>query len=1280
MDDDDSEHRDNGWYALDSAFKDDPYLLSRHQIDSFDRFISEGLPQTLRDTKTISMVRDLGGGKQVTAEVFIGHSKVSVDVPVIESPPRPMYPNDARLRDLTYGVNLYADIAVEYRSEDGQLIGGAPVTFDQPACLGMLPLMVHSRYCALHGLSPDALREIGECPDDRGGYFVIDGKEKVIVAQEEIVNNRTYVRRGEASMPDIAWLSYIRNDSESDRFPRTTTLYVRANDAPSWPGVINVVVTHLGQVRTGVVGGSSLRGEIPLFVLFRVLGIESDKDILKHVVYDIDAPDVKDIIEFLRPSAMHAAVLGIRDQRSAIQRLMSHVPEGDDLKHVLVKDFFPNMGSDFRAKALFLGHVVAETIKVVLGKGEAANRDDYVNKRLHVSGRMLGDLFRDVYLRIRGDITARLSGEWTSGAWRTTGDVRQFINDGNLGVIFGGDRLTERFKASMKGQWGPDGGAAVSEDDGSDRGKVQDLSRISFLSYVSHVRRVSQTLPPGAKLDEPRKLRASQWGALCPVESPDGGNIGLMNHLTVLARVSLGSSAAAAREVILSTGFAKTIESFMSMSVNSLQAMRGVCKVLVNDTWFAMTHDPPSLVKALKAARASKRLDREASIAWLITSGLLHVHVDQGRFLRPLAVVARQSSGSSTQSSKPDPPPLPLAKMLRRSSSSSPPTWSSLFEMSEMSEMSHPLEYVDVEELRTLMVAGKPSDIVNNPLTCYTHCELQPAAALLSLSACTIPLMQHNKAPRNVFALAQFKQAIGMYSTAFNSRMDTHAYVLLNLQRPLVTTAIADRLCHNNSKNSNRPFANGQNLVVAVLTYSGYNMEDSIIINKGSVDRGRLHISAYSTHRFQEEIDATANVHRIFANPLDDGDDGDASTDFRVDKGSAHNPYRNIGPDGIPVVGSWIGENDVLIGMVELELDLEHQHLSKNSKKLELEQRESEKEKKKDRSVLGGAKHTGIVDAVAVFESASNNATRTRTCKVRLREDRPPQLGDKLASRYAQKGVLGLLLPEQDMPFCATSGIVPDLIINPHGFPSRDTASHLIESVLGKAAAVRGCVYQCNPFEREFDSIAEARTRLEAFGLDGSGNEVMVNTRTGDQIECDIFVGVNYYGRLKHMVADKIQARSRGAVGALVRQPTKSGGRSSGMRIGEMEQNSVCAHGMASFLKESFHERSDGYHMRTAAAAALDGGPCDEVGLNVPYAFKLLHQELAAMCINAELHVDRNHLDDDDNTTDEEAEEREAGTDDSDADADADADAYDSMADVDMNDLLDHDQEEEDKA
>jgi len=1240
----DASHLRDAWSALDAFFRDDPYFLTRHHIDSYDRFLDSGLAETVRNMKTISLLKTDDKGRTVSVEIAIGSMEVRVDVPTIAiggGNARPLLPNEARLRDMTYAVNVYADVSVEY-VVDGEVVEAPPSA--RPICLGQVPLMLHSRHCLLHGLSPEALRHAGECPYDRGGYFVVDGKEKIVLPQEAPVKNRVYVRRGEASDPDVAYLAFLRCDSPKDSFPRTTTFYVRSNEASSRPGTVSVIVTHLGNVRSGPSDHGqathAIKKSVPLFVLFRALGIESDRDILRHIVYDVDAPDTADMIEFLRPSAVDAGKRGLTDQRTSLAWLQQLVRGTDSIKQVLVDDLLPNVGTDFRAKALALGDAVARVVRVALGKVPPPERDDYANKRLDLSGFLIGDLFRDIFLRIRRQSIARLESEWNSGPWRATGDVTKLINASNLGAIFEGGLLTERLRRSMKGDWGPDEDSAEAAED-ADAGVVQDLARMSYMSYVSHVRRLNNPVDRSVKMADPHKLRASHWGAVCPIESPDGPNVGLLNHLATLATVSLGSDAEPARRAVLGSGLAAPLSAVANGRVDLL-ALRGTCKVLVNDTWLAITHDPPALLALLRGMRRRHEggIAADTSFAWSIQERELHVHTDRGRFMRPLAIVTPAPGADPSRGAPLPSLPLPLRAAVRASAKSGAQlSWrGDLLEPPTSGSLLAPLELVDVEELRTLMVAMRPSDIgrVVDGRSArgerYTHCELHVGAALLSPSANVFPMLHMNNAPRNVFGIGQFKQALGTYSTAFLSRMDTHGYVLHHPQRPLVGTSFADKLCLGQ-------LALGENVVVAVCSYTGYNMEDSVLVNRDSVERGRFHVTAYETHKFAE-TSGRGGVDEpsvAFANALQiEAAGGGPVTGVKKEPGA----YDAIGPDGLPEPDSEVPEGGVLVGRVAFFPSPSASASALGGSRV-LPQKEQQPPA--DRSAVASRKTAGTVDRVFVYPSPLPGDGAARWCKVRTRQHRAPVLGDKIGSRYSQKGVIGMLLPACDMPFSAVSGLVPDIVINPHGFPSRNTVAHLVECLLGRAGAEAGARYNVNSLEEpRGDPVKEAADVLEKHGLHSAGEELLHNGRSGEQMQVDVFVGINYYGRLKHMVTDKYQHRLRGPVNAITRQPAKTAGGSGGLRIGEMEQNALLAHGVSNFLKESFCERSDGHHMvidadegvpalvqdpshtraHAGSVGAVSGGPPRFANVQVPYTFKLLQQELHAMSIGLALRTE----------------------------------------------------------
>jgi DNA-directed RNA polymerase II subunit RPB2 len=1314
----DASHLKDAWVAMDAFFRDDPYFLTRHHLDSYDRFISHGLADTLRKSKPISLLKDDvgrdGKSRKVEIDVRLGGKGVRVDIPTLMDAStrsvRPLLPNEARLRDLTYGTNVYVDVEVQIRV-DGKEVSDPKAEPLRPICLGQLPLMLHSRYCPLRGLSADALKEAGECPYDRGGYFVVDGKEKIIVAQEANVLNRVYVRKGDASRPEIAYLGFMLCESPDDPIPKSMTLYVRSQEAPSRKGAISVVVNKLGRTKTAAAeqsaraGKATGSGEVPLFVLFRALGVESDKAILEHIVYSTDSEAESDVLEFLRPSILEAASKGVTDQRTALEFLERLVPADLTLKAVLTEQVFPNVGftrggsavaptedldspkvkvggaepprgDPLSLRALFLGQAIRRLVRTALGKEEPLDRDDFANRRLDVSGALLAKLFRDIYIRQRARIAMRLDAEWQSGAWRISGDVTRLVGNHNIASLFeAGSVVTDKIHRSMKGSWGADDKDAEGEsNDAAESGIVQDLSRLSYMSYVSHVRRSNKDMGKDVKLADPHKLRASHWGAVCPVESPDGPNIGMLNHLATLTSVTLGSDPAPVLEFLGS--MKKESVRLVADAVrerrgvrNILESLRGgACRVVLNDTWVAITTDPLKLVETLKKARRDLKIDHETSIAWNIAQCEIGLSTARGRFVRPLCALNHESKGAN---GSPLPTlPTPLSAAVRAVGKKDAMKWDDLFQPLEGDDA--PLEHLDIEELKTKLVAMRPSDVARaisgiptassileggRPLgERYTHLELHVGGGILSPATNTFPMLNHNAAARNVFGLAQFKQALGTYSSAYHSRMDALSYVLHQPQRPIVGTRFADKLC-------NGQLAMGENVIVAVCVYSGYNMEDAIIVNKDAVERGRLQGSHYETHVY-DEFDGESSTFS-FANPTDliaKGVEVAAS-------GSAPKRYGALESDGIPRRNEVVREGDVVLGMVET-LRQRPSSERKNGKNNE------DGPQIVDRSVLATKKTSGVIDACTMFpvpsgsRNSSGSGVSLRRCKVRTRSFRQVELGDKLASRFSQKGCVGMLLPAIDMPFSASTGITPDILINPHGFPTRNTGAHVIECILGKAGVVSGSRYNVNTLEEpQGNPIEVAMQTLEDLGFNKQGEEILHNGRTGEQMNVAVYMGVNYYGRLKHHVQDKIQMRSRGPVSAIHRQPTKTQGGSGGLRIGEMEVNALISHGVSSFMKESLMDRSDrtrvtidaeegimayslpeGIDGRERSGAipgsGVDCGPPEFADVEVPYALKLMHQELATMGIDMKMFLDPiNEEDAHDNASDTDDEESNEGID-----------------------------------
>lgn len=1298
----DAAHLKDAWAALNSYFDEDPYFLTRHHIDSYDDFLDHGIHKVIQSMNPITMIKDDEmGGHRIVVDVYVAEDGVMLDRPTLveeqdKGALRPLFPCEARLKDLTYSIRVYADVRIVY-SVDGEPLGD-PVKLPDRVCLGAVPLLLHSRHCLLHGLPASALREVGECPFDQGGYFVVDGKEKVIISKEDFVQNRLYVEEirdsaGGADKDAIA-VGKMRCTSPVDSFPRTTRVRVRSPNASTRPGVLTVEIDHLGRAND-----PSTHEQVPLFVMFRALGVESDRAIVQHIVYDVDAAEEADIVDFLRASVVDASSKGIFTQKAAIDSLApgTKYKTVEDVKRTIVDNLYPNAGDKFASKALLLGHVARKVIRAALGKETILDRDDYTNKRVRLTGALMRDLFRDIYYRMRDMFSRRLDAEFLAGPWRNgaMGDlrnVRVLVNPTNITAMIQQAILTDGMRKSFKGAWGApeqEGLDAVGGDDAKEEENVvQDLNRMSYLTYVSHVRRVNNPIDRSVKLAAPHRMLPSQWGSVCPVESPDGPNIGLLKHLAVACSlVTSDADPKPLRQHLISTGLAVGLSRFEVASASplgddALVQLHRAIKVYFDDTWSCVTFDPPALVQHVRSMRRRGLIPMHTSVAWNVIEGELHIHMDAGRCCRPLMRVVkrsvvdlgaalRKSQSSKSQSSQSQ----SYADLLLKENEHGErlTKWRSLFVGSEDDEI--PLEMVDVEELRTLMVALWPSDLERRKHVEFTHCELHPTL-ILSATTSTYPLLNHNNAAYNVLCLAQFKQALGVYTTSFARRMDTLGCVMNSPQRPLFGTNFADRLCDGRH-------AHGQNLVVAIMCYTGYNQEDAIILNKDSVERGLFRVTVYKTHKF-EESEASEDVGpdgelitsaTLFGNPMD----VEASGKGVVSGVDADVGYGKLDRHGFPKQNARIRERDIILGMMEMQQKTANNNKgSSSAAKIEYQTGGAagaavatpiKKSKKKendddgmmesswiDRSVMAGRGQMGFVDKVLVYPAppsafggggrmseGARGGTGPRLCKIRMRQTRSPTLGDKLASRFGQKGVCGILVPSRDMPYTHESGIVPDLIINPMGFPKRMTVTHLLEVLIAKAGAMTGTRFNASTFEPA-DIVREASDALESMGLHRNGEEVMYNGRTGEQIPADVYIGSNYYGRLKHMTQDKYQYRAKGRLNAIVRQPVKSENESGGLRIGEMEQNALIAHGLGSFVKESMMDRSDRYRnvidARTGVPAQTpvepyksirrddgrDGVPGGFATVETPYAMKLMQQELQG------LHVEMKFVDIDDPT------------------------------------------------
>jgi len=1100
--------------------------------------------------------------------------------------------------------------------------------------LGEIPLMVHSDGCILHQQGPKVLQAFNECPYDQGGYFIINGKEKVVISQERMVTNRLFLEKSkDPKFSHKGWVRCTTETGEAALLPKTIEVYILhpdaniqtlkeddADDEEEKPIKRTERIKYRGAI---LVSLPNIRDpnkklfKIPLFQLFRAFGIESDKEILETIFGDVSKLP-QEYIDFIMPSIRHCSDkdINIFSQNDAIESLKNYVrfKSNEHVHSILTQDIFPNMGEDYAMKARFLGYLIKYMMEMVLKVRPVADRDGYGFKRIDLSGFLLSQLFHNIYKRFKKHCRDLLDQEYHYGPTKNTGHYEDMVRKENIQKIISPYFITERMVRSLKGLWG-------SSDQDEKQEKVQDLSRISYIGFISNLRRVNTPLDRSIKITSPHRLNAQQWGIICPFESPDGASIGYLKNFALLAHVSFGTNP----EDLLTEPFNCLRElELIPLHLLTPASANTITKVFLNGKWIGCHNKPDIFTYRLRLLRRNGLINAFISVAWKINMNEIRIQTDPGRACRPLLIAHRDGMVINDKISWFDllfgtllPKGEKIEELYYKSSYKSPSTIKELTGLSmddtfkQLEKTQGYIEFLDIEEEDTRLIAMKKEDVnVFN-----THIEIHPST-ILSVVSTNIPLANHNQGPRNIFYGAQSKQAIGIYATNFSKRFDTMSYIMHYPEKPIITT-------QNSHYISNDKLPSGFNTIVAVMTNTGYNQEDGIIVNKTSIDRGLFQITGYKSYHAEE---SAVNNHQytMFVNPLKLKKDKQIEIDNLKDESN----YQLLDERGIATEESFVtkGSKLSIIGMVEVK-----EQLKEVRKGLKIETQVVKTYR--NASVITGVHHYGTIDKVYMDSKGSINE-HNRICKIRFRKIRRPELGDKLCSRHGQKGVCGMLLPEEDMPF-TKDGIVPDIIINPHAIPSRMTIGHLVECIFAKLCTLEGMTGDGSVFI-PFDIEKTAEQLEKNHNLQKYGNEILYNGRTGEQIASEIFMGPTYYLRLKHMVADKIHCRDKGPLDQLTRQPTSGRGKEGGLRIGEMERDVLLSYGFSQFAKESVMERSDKFTWavckscgRIARYAPNQGLyeclGCDGMDIAVvqtPYAFKLLTQELETMGITPRFVMD----------------------------------------------------------
>ena len=1157
-------NKDNiSWNLIDKYFSDNPNNLVAHHLESYNEFFSNGINKIFRENNPIRFIEtedeESKSEKRNECLLYLGGedgSRVYFGKPVIydDTHTHYMYPNDARLRNMTYGTSIHYDVDVEFI----YYVGEEKIVHKEQLnkiYLGNFPIMLQSNMCILNKLAKDVRFNMGECRNDFGGYFIINGKEKVIIPQETFANNTIYIKKN-SKLDIYSYSAEIRSVSEDASKPIRTTAVKIVSPSPSLSN--NQIVVSVPNVRK----------PIPLFILMRALGVISDKDIIKTCLLDIQKNE--SYVDLFIPSVHDANK--IFTQEIALDYIKFFTKRGtiSGVIEILSDYFLPNVGEmNFLEKAYFIGLMVNKLLKVFIKEEKPTDRDNFAFKRVELSGSLIYDLFREYYLIQKKDIGRKIDEEYYyhRGNYKEDDesektrkekhktkekgarDVKRYNENSFIDLIMVNykqifkDRIVETgFKKAFKGNWG-------SEAHTKRLGVIQDLNRLSWNTHISHLRKISLPLDASAKVVGPRLLNSSQWGLIDPIDTPDGGNIGLHKHLAISTHITIGSSI---------YPIIKWLRAYTSMELIlecSPEYLGNTSKIFVNGNWIGVIDKPLELVKMLKLYRRNGIIPTFTSISFNYQNNEINIFTDVGRLTRPIYyiedgnlsfnredVTELFTNGKITWQQitsgfleKSDPAFSIKSNITYDLNELYSDIGENLERISKLLEANKSVvDFIDTAESESALIATKEEDFNSNNY--YTHMEIDPSF-ILGVMGNQIIYPEHNPVVRNSFSCGQSKQAVSVYHSNYQMRIDKMGVLLNYGQTPLIKSRYLEYI-----NNEEQPY--GINAIVAIMSYTGYNVEDAILINEGSVHRGIFRTTYFSMYESREENSAiSGNSSSKFANI-------EKNNVIRTKPGFDYSQLDNY---GMIKENTALNEKTVVIGKITSNPD--------------------DKDLWIDSSVTPKKGQLGFVDKsfITQGEEGSNIA------KVRVREERVPAIGDKMASRSGQKGTIGLIIPEKDMPFAA-DGTRPDLIINPHAIPSRMTIGQIVESLFGKACAIYGGFGDCTAFQVKGSNYATYGPMLTKAGFHSSGKQLMYNGMTGNQIEADIYMGPTYYMRLKHMVKDKINYRARGPNTNLTRQPVQGRANDGGLRIGEMERDGVLAHGMSYFLNESFMVRGDEYH------------------------------------------------------------------------------------------------------
>jgi DNA-directed RNA polymerase II subunit RPB2 len=1157
------------WTIINSYFSNQHLKqLIRHQIESYNDFISRQIPHTIEMFNPVLITSEQDYNKELKKyglEIYINFENFSLHRPQIHEnngAAKIMFPHEARVRNFTYASNMTVDLNIKYIVRTGEELENVQTYYKvlPKIHIGKLPIMLRSNICVLSQYKHLTSEVIGECKMDPGGYFIINGSEKTCLGQERAAENQIYCF--DISKNNSKW-SYM----------------AEIKSVPDWKCISPKQIAIMMSSKNNSFGYGlwiqipRIKNPIPVVILFRALGVISDKEICEKIALDLNNPLYEVFIKEFKASIIEGN--NYLDYESAMKYITSNVmytPMNMDkeqgaikkrefAEEVLENDFFPHCHNKTQ-KIYFLGYMIFKLFKCYLKLTPVDDRDSYINKRIDLTGTLLNNLFRNYLNKLVKDMQKYIVREINTGSWKSTEDYSNIINLTNIYKIIKSTTIENGIKRALA-----TGDFGIKQTNSNKVGVAQVLNRLTYISSLSHLRRINTPIDKSGKLIPPRKLHNSSWGFLCCAETPEGASVGVVKNLSYMSTITINSN---------STPLLDCVYLEIIKIEDCKDNLDNYVKVFINGAWIGVTDEPEKLYLSLKDKKYKGIINIYTSVIFDYKNCEIRVCNDGGRLIRPLLKVNNNKILYT---------PEIINKLDKQEL-----CWNDLLIACNIDDSI--IEYIDPLEQSFSMIAMKKNDLItsknNNVIYKYTHCEIH-ASSIFGILASCIPFPDHNQSPRNTYQSAMGKQAMGVYVTNYEKRMDKTAYVLSYPMRPLVDTRIMNII------NLNK-IPSGEMVIVAIASHTGYNQEDSILFNKGSLDRGLFQATVYHTEKDEDKkIQGDEEVR--------------CKPDPNKTKGMKFANYDKVNHNGVIPENSLVEDRDIIISKILPIKENRNDH----TKIIKYE----------DQSKVYRTKEETYIDKNYI----ERNGDGYNFCKVRLRIVRKPVIGDKFSSRHGQKGTIGNIINEEDMPFTA-EGVRPDIIINPHAIPSRMTIGQLKETLLGKVLLQLGLFGDGTSFE-DLD-IKDICKELQKNGYESNGEEVLYNGLTGEQIDSNIFIGPAFYQRLKHMVNDKQHSRSIGPMVNLTRQPAEGRSRDGGLRFGEMERDAMVAHGASRFTKGRLYDASDAFKVNVCKKCGLIAAYNDKTHIHycktcenrtdfnlvhIPYSCKLLFQELMTMNI-----------------------------------------------------------------